>query len=231
MNLVIFGANGPTGRLLTRDALAAGHTVRALTRRPDAFPIRHDQVQVIHGDVYDASSVNAAIEGTDAALSVLGVPYSRQPIRVYSQGTQNIVQAMTRGGVRRLMCVSSSSASPHHDPNEGLIYSRLILPLVTNVIGRTTYQDMRRMEALVRASALDWTIVRPAGLFSSAGVTPYLLGEDFVSGRFTSRQDLADSMLRQLSSDRFVRQVMAVVTTTQKPSLIPFIWQEVFKRP
>ena len=230
MNLIIFGANGPTGRLLTQQALMAGHNVRALTRRPEAFPVQHERLEVIHGDVYDAPTVDAATEGTDAVLSVLGVPYSRHTINVYSQGIQNILKAMTRGQVRRLLCVTSSSVALHPDPQAGL-FSRLVFPFVIGVLGKTTYDDMRRMEALVRASPLDWTIVRPSGLFSSSGVTPYLLGENFVSEHFTSRLDLADSMLRQLSSDHYIRRVMAVVTTAEKPNILQFIRQEVFKRP
>ena len=39
MNIVIFGANGPTGRLLTQQALEKGYMVTAFTRHPEAFPI------------------------------------------------------------------------------------------------------------------------------------------------------------------------------------------------
>ncbi|MGK8508123.1 hypothetical protein ACRS5S_08690 [Nocardia asiatica] len=42
MRLIIFGANGPTGRLLTSHALTAGHDVVAVTRRPAEFPLAHD---------------------------------------------------------------------------------------------------------------------------------------------------------------------------------------------
>jgi uncharacterized protein YbjT (DUF2867 family) len=42
MRLVIFGANGPTGRQLTSQALAAGHEVTAVTRHPDQGPAREN---------------------------------------------------------------------------------------------------------------------------------------------------------------------------------------------
>ena len=56
--------------------------------------------------------------------------------------------------------------------------NHVIQPLVTATIGKTTYADMRRMEELVRASDLEWTIVRPSGLFDAPGVTSYELHED-----------------------------------------------------
>ncbi|HAM26149.1 MAG TPA: NAD-dependent epimerase, partial [Microbacteriaceae bacterium] len=44
MKIVIFGANGPTGRLVTAQALAAGHSVTAFTRHPAQFLIRHENL-------------------------------------------------------------------------------------------------------------------------------------------------------------------------------------------
>src|SRR6266700_360303 len=113
MNIVVFGANGPTGQLLTKQAVASGHAVTAVTRHPEAFPLHHEHVQVMRGDVFDLSDVERAVTGQDAVLSTLGVPYSFKPITLYSQGTAHIVQAMTRSGVRRLVCVSSSATEPH----------------------------------------------------------------------------------------------------------------------
>ncbi len=105
MNIVVFGANGPTGRLLTKQALAEGHTVTAVTRHPDIFPLQDGRLKVMRGDVFDLPSVEQAVAGQDAVLSTLGVPFSRKPITVYSQGMAHIVQAMNRHGVRRLVCV------------------------------------------------------------------------------------------------------------------------------
>ena len=53
MRIVIFGANGATGRLLSGQALAAGHDVAAVTRRPAGFPITHERLTVVPADVYD----------------------------------------------------------------------------------------------------------------------------------------------------------------------------------
>ncbi|HEU5348876.1 MAG TPA: SDR family oxidoreductase [Ktedonobacterales bacterium] len=230
MNIAVFGANGPTGQHLTKQALAGGHLVTAFTRHPEIFPIRHERLRVMQGDVFDSSAVEQAIAGTDAVLSTLGVPFSRKPISVYSQGITHIAQAMSQHGVRRLVCVSSSATDPHVDPKGGFIFERIVQPTIINTIGRTVYEDMRRMEKLVRESNLDWTIVRPSGLFETPEVTKYQMAEVYIRGRYTSRADLASCMLQQLTNDRYLRKIVAVATTSIQPSMLKLIVREAFQR-
>lgn len=94
MRIVVFGANGLTGRLLTEQALAAGHHVAAVTRRPAGFPITNDRLSVVEADVHDAEAVNRAVEGADVVLSTLGVRFTRKPVNVYSDGIRNVAAAL-----------------------------------------------------------------------------------------------------------------------------------------
>jgi len=226
MKIVIFGANGGTGRLLTAQALALGHAVTALTRHPETFPMQHDRLQVVRGDAFDAASVQAAVAGNDAVMSTLGTPYTHKPILLFSQGTGHIVQAMHEHGLRRLVCVSSSATYPERNPDGGFFFEKVLQPFVINVLGKTLYADLQRMETLVANSDLEWVIARPSGLFDTPAVTAYKTAEAHLNSRFTSRADLADSMLRQLTSDQYVRKTMAVATVDVKPSLVKLIWRE-----
>jgi putative NADH-flavin reductase len=183
------------------------------------------------GDVFNLSAVEPAIAGQDAVLSTLGVPYSRKAITLYSQSIANIVQAMHRYGVRRLVCVSSSATNPHPDTDGGFFFNKIMQPLIISTIGRTTYEDMRRMETTVMNSDLDWTIVRPSGLFETAAVTDYQVAEGHIRGRFTSRTDLADCMLRQLTTDEYLHKALAVATFSVQPNLFMLIMKEAFKKP
>jgi uncharacterized protein YbjT (DUF2867 family) len=56
MNIVCFGANGATGRILGRQALAEGHAVTAFTRHPEAFPFRDGRLQLAGGEVLDPAT-------------------------------------------------------------------------------------------------------------------------------------------------------------------------------
>lgn len=230
MTIAIFGANGATGRLLVAQALDAGHEVVAVTRNPTTFPFKHDGLRIAQADVLDAMRVSEVIAGCDVVLSTLGVGFTRDPITVYSQGVQNIIAAMQQHDLRRLVVVSSSATYPHYHADGGFLLNRVMQPLITATIGRTTYADMRRMEELVRASDLDWTIVRPSGLFDLPEVTDYRVDEDEAPGVFTSRTDLAACMLAQLDDGRFVRKNVAVTTTSVKPQLLQMMFKEAFKK-
>jgi len=226
MKLAVFGANGPTGRLLTQLALDDDHDVVAFTRHPDAFPIEHRRLEVAGGDVHDSAAVASAIDGTDAVLSTLGVPFAKTPITVYSDGVDNIIAGMHSTGIKRLVCVSSSAVGPHPEPLGGFIFEKIMQPYVVNKLGKTLYDDMRRMEATVSESDLAWTIVRPSGLFEAPVVSAYSVAIDHIGYRFTARIDLADCLLRQALGDTYVRSTIAVATPSAKPSMLKLIWQE-----
>jgi putative NADH-flavin reductase len=226
MRLAVFGANGPTGRLLTQLALDEDHDVVAFTRHPDAFPIKHRRLEVAAGDVHDAVAVASAIDGATAVVSSLGVPFAKTPITVYSDGIANIIAGMHAAGIKRLVCVSSSVMGPHPEPLGGFIFERIMQPYVVNKLGKTVYDDMRRMEAIVSDSDLAWTIVRPSGLFEAQAVSEYSVALDHIGHRFTARIDLADCLLRQALDDTYVRSAIAVATPSAKPSMLKLIWQE-----
>jgi putative NADH-flavin reductase len=228
MRIVVFGANGSTGRLLVSQALAAGHEVTAVTRRPDQFPQQHPNLTVAGVDVLDESAVDSVLGGANAVLSTLGVPFGRQPVTVYSLGARNILAAMEHHGVRRLVVVSSSATDPKPYPDAGFFFNRLLQPFVVSVLGKTVYEDMRRMEKLVRNSDVDWTIVRPSGLFDSEFVSDYALAEDHIGGRFTARTDLAAALLAQVHDERYVRKILAVATSENVPSMAQLVLREAF---
>ncbi len=220
MQIVIFGANGLTGRLLTRRVLDAGHSAVAVTRRPDDFPLTDPRLTVADADVR-RDSLGGTVTGADAVLSTLGVPFTRQPVDTYSIGTRNVVNAMRETGVNRLVVVSSTGAYPAPGRRHAPLMLRLFEPIITRTIGKTVYDDIRRMEALVRESGLDWTIVRPSGLFDLPQATSYVAGETDPVGAFTARIDLADYLVK-LTQDRTATLKTVVVSTTEHT---PTVWE------
>src|SRR5258708_12558143 len=85
----------------------------------------------------------------------------------------HIVQAMKHSGVRRVVCVSSSATGTNHDTGGGFIFDKILQPIVMSTLGQTTYADMKQMETLLMKSELDWTVVRPSGLFKTPPLTNY----------------------------------------------------------
>jgi putative NADH-flavin reductase len=207
-------------------ALSEDHEVVAFTRHSDTFPIKAARLEVAAGDVHDPAAVASAIDEAEAVVSTLGVPFAKSPVTVYSDGVANIMAGMHAAGVKRLVAVTSSAVEPHPEPLGGFIFEKVMQPYVVNKLGKTVYDDMRRMEAALCDSDLAWTIVRPSGLFEAPAVSAYEVALDNIGYRFTARIDLADCLLRQALSDTYVRSTIAVATPAAKPSMLKLIWQE-----
>ncbi|ARG57304.1 MULTISPECIES: NAD(P)-dependent oxidoreductase [Mycobacterium] len=225
MKLVIFGANGQTGRLATALALAAGHHVTAVTRRPLEFPIAGARLTVAAADARDATAVAPIVHDAAAVVSVLGASFTREPVDTYSVGTRTIVDAMRNAGVPRLVVVSSTAAYPMRRRNAP-VSLRFIEPVISRTVGKTVYDDIRRMETVVRGSRLDWTIVRPSGLFDLPAPTKYVSGSVDPVGAFTARIDLADYLVAIAADTSTAGQTVVVSTTENTPSLWQMIRRE-----
>ena len=196
MKIVVFGATGGTGRPLVEQALERGHEVSAVARDPAAFPVARDRLTVLRGNVLDRASVGRAVDGQDAVLSAVGTGFHLRRTTLYSEGTMTVVRAMEERGVPRLVLVSTAGLNGK-DPAFPLWYRLLLKPLL---LDRVKYGDMALMEEEVRASALDWTVVRPGGLTDGPPTGEYRVGSDRLpeGGAEISRADLAHFMLDQL---------------------------------
>ena len=214
MKLVILGANGPTGLELCRQALAAGHRLTAAVRRPDEFPWQHAALTVVRAQVMDGSPLDAVIGDADAVLSTLGTAYARHAIRLYSVATQAIVAGMRASDHgRRLVVVSAGLAARNPPQVRSFVQDRLLLPFLRNVVGRTLYEDMLRMEDFLAACPdIAWTIIRPGRLVNGAIVSEYQIALDVPVGNVTTRPDLAAAMLAELGPNSHVHQRVAPTT-------------------
>lgn len=195
MKLMLFGATGGIGHQVVEQALEAGHYVTALARRPEAITVAHPHLEVVKGDVFEPTTFNHAVAGKDAVISALGVR-DTGPTRVYSQGLTNIIAAMRAAKVSRLICVSASGLEP------GVWWQRWAAKAILWRLFRESYTDLSRMEAIVKASNLDWTILRPARLTDGQHTGRYqmAINKHLSSGWRISRADVADSILHQIDN-------------------------------
>ena len=230
MHLVVLGATGPTGRVLTDQALAAGHRVTAVARRADTLPARPG-LTTLAADATRPGALDAALAGADAVLSALGARPSRAPVSLYSAGVANAIGAMERHGVKRLLAISSAVLDPAWRPSGEFLFNNLLDPYVNRRVARTAHEDMRRMEAVLADSATEWTAVRPSGLFEHPVLTAYRTAPGSADGVYTSRTDLAAAMLRELDENAYVRAAMGVVTVDTRPGFRKLLREEVLRKP
>ena len=202
MKIVIFGSSGGTGRELVRQGLAAGHEVTAFARSAAAITEEHRALRVVEGSVTDPIAVAAAVKGQDAVLSALG---AKGKVRICAPGMANILAAMKIAHVPRVIAVSSFGAAESRD---GSFYSRLVWLLL-----RDRMEDKCAMESVIADSNLEWTVVRPPALTNGKRTGRYQVGMHIrmpVVAKI-SRADVADFILRELASPRFVRLAPTIV--------------------
>ncbi|MGP8125562.1 MAG: NAD(P)-dependent oxidoreductase [Nitrososphaerales archaeon] len=206
--ITVFGATGGTGRQLVSQALAAGYEVVAYARHPSKLSISDEHLTVVQGELSDQASIERAIQGTEAVLSALG-PHGRSRNKPITQGMQNIIAAMKKQGVRRLIVTSTLSAK---DPNDRPdLRARAMVGLV-KIAMSGAYEDIVGVAEVVRASDLDWTIVRLALLNNkpkTGKVKIGYVGSGEVGTRI-SRADIADFMLKQMNDTRYLRQAPTI---------------------
>ncbi|MGI8609288.1 MAG: NAD(P)-dependent oxidoreductase [Candidatus Dormibacteria bacterium] len=157
VRISVFGSTGKTGQHVVEQALARGHTVQALVRRPEAFTIEHENLDVTQGDVLAPARWADRLTGVDA--------------------------------VKRLV----------------------LYPILQSIFG-ASYDDMRRMEQILSASQVGWTILRPPYLTDAAPKGRYRLGIDAPLKRAISigRSDLAAALLDTISDERLSRRAVEV---------------------
>lgn len=157
--ILVLGATGGTGRLVVKQALARGFSVRVLARSA-AKASGLEDAEVVIGDARDESVLRNALEGRDAVVSALGTPASPfREVTLLSSATTALVGAMKAARVSRLVCITGMGAGDSAG-HGGLVFDRLIFPALL----RKVYADKDRQETIVRGSGLDWVLVRPAVL-------------------------------------------------------------------
>ena len=207
MKVIVFGATGQVGKLAVRRMLKQGHEVSAFVRVPAALGFDDPNLRLVAGDALNEETAADAIKGHDAVVVTLGSGLSRKSL-IRSQGTMNVIRGMHRHGVRRLICQSTLGAHESWG-NLNFFWKRIMFGLLL----RPVFLDHELQEKLVRASGLDWTIVRP-GAFTDGPATgrfkeAFRPSERNLSLKI-SRADIADFLNRQLSDNRYLGHAVGI---------------------
>ena len=211
MKVTVFGATGRTGRLVVRQALDGGHDVTAVVRDPGRLPIGDPSLDVVTADLTDPDSLRPVLQGRNAVISAIG-PNSRKEAGITAPATKAIAAALRLSGVSRLVVVSASPVGPVPD-GEGWLWRSVVTPML-GLIYRAVYADLDAMEAALRDSNLDWTVLRPPRLTNGAATGRYrtCVGGNVLKGHSISRADLATAMIAVIDDPATVRQPVGVAS-------------------
>jgi uncharacterized protein YbjT (DUF2867 family) len=205
MKVIVIGASHGLGAATVRAALAAGHHVTAFARHPENLNLSHAKLRRVAGDVTDHESVSKAIRGQDAVVITLGLPTLRAMglgrSQILSRGTRHVVEAMQTHGVPRLVLETAVGSGESRRNLSWLAYLALRVGLGYQ------FREKDRQEEAVRASGLDWTIIRPTALINGPATRHRQRFVTFRAGLFSyiSRRDVADEMISLLAESETFR--------------------------
>jgi putative NADH-flavin reductase len=150
-------------------------------------------LRVITANLMDPAEISEPVAGADAVLAAFG-PRGTGPTTVLREGTRSVIEAMHKESTQRLIFVSGSTVT---DEGEGPMLRYLLKPVARGTFLRHTTADMRAAEEEIRASGLDWTIIRPPRLTSGPASGSYrtAIDRNLPRGLTVSRADLAAAML------------------------------------
>lgn len=202
--VLVFGASGGTGRELVKLLRARGQPVVAAVRATsDRSRLEPLGVTFVVADAMHPDEVLAAAASADFQAVVTTVSCLRCDPPPDFVGNRNVIDAARARGIRRVILVSTIGAGDSHDAANLLTRIALarILPLKTQA------------ESYLRASGLDYTIIRPGGLRPDDKAPTGLgrLTEDRHTLGFIHRADLARLIFAALDDDRTIGHTFAAV--------------------
>jgi len=209
MRVLIIGASKGIGLDTTRQALDAGHNVRALARSATAIAISNPSLEKMRGDALKTEDVETALVGVDVVIQTLGVGLGDlfRPVHLFSDASRVLIQAMKIQGVKRLICVTGFGAGDSRSSISCL--QRLPFQIV---FGRA-YDDKSLQEQLIKESELDWTIARPGVLTSGPRTGHYQILSEASQWRngIISRADVAEFLVRQIGDQTYIRKAPVLI--------------------
>jgi uncharacterized protein YbjT (DUF2867 family) len=210
MKVLVIGAAGKTGRLVIDRALVAGYSVKALVHDTEAL-VEHpfaEGVQIVQGDVHDPKTVHAAVTACDAVIDTLGGKKPFLKTDLESSAARVVLAAMKDAGVKRLIVISVLGAGDS-GKQASFWYEHLLLPTFLH----GALPDKNAMEAEVKASGVEWVLVRPPVLTDDAATGAVkVFGEQEIAHKIT-RGDLAQFLVDQLATDAYLGQAVVIANS------------------
>jgi putative NADH-flavin reductase len=209
MKISIFGSTGFVGKVLIKKAIAAGYQVKTLARNPEKLAEIKDKIEILTGSVFESSSIEAAIEGTEVVLSTIGPPQRNpgDPVQ-YEKAMKDIVSAMNKYGIKRYIHIGG--AGHLGGENEKWTMSRRLLRFFLIVFSKQILVAKHLEWEVLKKSDLDWTLVRPPRITNEEASGTLSADERNLESLKVSVGDLTNFILEQITSKVWIRKAPLV---------------------
>jgi putative NADH-flavin reductase len=200
--ITVFGANGQIGRRVVELLLERGCKVIAAVHGHNSLP-EHEHLTVMTVDIYDAASIERAMNGSSVVVSALG-SWGTKRKDILTVGMRHIIPAMDKLQIRRIVSLTGADARAAGD-KMGIIH--WLTHLSIGIVAPKILRDGEQHIALLEQSQLDWTVIR-SPIMSSADSVGYgvLSLHRPLPWQRISRQYVAETMVQAIEDDEWVRQ-------------------------
>ncbi|WP_019011185.1 NAD(P)-dependent oxidoreductase [Deinococcus aquatilis] len=205
MKMALLGGTGRTGRLILDLALQRGHRVQLLARSPEKVSADSPALSVVQGEIMDSAATSQVLAGADVVVSALG-PVRGGSKTVMTDAATQLLELMPGAGVQRL--ITLTGAGVPHPGDQPRTVDQLFRTLL-KVLQPDVLRDSVAHADLIRASDLEWTIVR-APMLQDGPVAPVRSGAVGQTGPRVTRASVAAFMLDAAEAGNFIRQAPAM---------------------
>ncbi|MBT1700123.1 SDR family oxidoreductase [Fulvivirgaceae bacterium PWU4] len=207
-SIVVIGANGGTGLQLVKMALQRNHDVTAIVRNPARLKMHHPNLTIVQGDILQPETYRVSLVNKNVVISAIGTR-STAATTLYSRGSENILKSMQDTGVTRAFFISASGLEVN--PSFNFLMRMATKHLLQRIL-RNMYDDLERMEAIVKRSDLDWTIMRPPRLTNAevTGRYRFSVNRYLDHGMVISRADLSHFILENIYNSDIYQSTVEV---------------------
>lgn len=202
MKVIVFGATGGTGSIVTDLLLKKGHHVTAYVRNPSKMAVTHDHLKVVKGNIYDSKAIGKVMKGQDAVISCLGSNTTKKSDQL-TRMAHSITTAMRASGVERVIYMSTAGIE---DEFSG--YFRWFIKIILgNVI-----DDHKGAAAQYKQADFDYTIIRPMQLKHGQASGDYETSNEGLpkSKKAVSRANVASFMVDILDDKSYYSKSVAI---------------------
>lgn len=189
----IIGASAGVGLLCVHEALARGHRVVSLSRSTASLP-SHPALQVVQGSATSRDDLGQAMQAADAVLVTLGTGMDRRPTTLYSDFGTALLTLQPMLGSIPVQILTGFGAG------DSAAYQGWLARTMFRLLLREVYADKTRLEDMVQASQLNWSLVRPGLLRNGGHAGMPLIQADYRPGMkvgAVSRQAVAHFLVSQ----------------------------------
>lgn len=154
--ILLLGATGKLGQVLTRMLLEKDFAVLAFVRNPGKLHIKNDRLHIFTGELTKDADLAEALENVDAVISVLGHGF-RTPYPIQEKAVMALIPQMEKKHIKRFIAITGANMHVSGDPKS---HVATLTEKILGLIDPYRLGDAKKQQQLLEESDLDWTVIR-----------------------------------------------------------------------